>query len=65
MTQRELYQDFVLGIRNQEIERNRETIRDLILQTQTGDGSSSLAVRTWIREITLAYIIKRATQALK
>ena len=56
----EIYQDFVLGIINQEIERSqairtRETIRDLIRQTQTCDGSSTLAVRTWIREITLAY----------
>jgi len=60
MSQHELYQDFVLGIRNQEIQRsrairNRETIRDFFRQTQTCDGSSTIAVRTWIREITLGY----------
>jgi len=60
MQQQELYQVFVLGIRNQDIQRsqairNRETICDLIRQTQTCYGSSTVAVRTWIREIILAY----------
>ena len=54
------YADLVLRIRQQETvrinaTRTRESIRDLIRQTQPCDGSSTLAVRTWIREITLAY----------
>ena len=54
------YADLVLGIRQQETDRinairTRESIRDLIRQTQPCDGSSTLAVRTWIREVTLAY----------
>ena len=58
--QQNFYQDFVQGIRNQEDNRcqairTREAIRDLIRQTQNCDGSSTLAVRTWIREVTLAF----------
>ena len=54
------YGDLVLGIRQQETDiinaqRTRESIRDLIRQTQSCDGSSTLAVRNWIREVTLAY----------
>ena len=49
-----------MGIRQQEADRNqairaREVIKDLIHQTRNCDGSSTLAVRNWIREITLAF----------
>ena len=54
------YADLVLGIREQVTDsinalRTRECFRDLIRQTQPCDGSSTLAVRTWIRKVTLAY----------
>ena len=53
-------QNYTIGLAQQETERRaiqttREQIRDLIRQTQTCDGSSTSAVRNWIREVTLAF----------
>ena len=54
------FQNYTLGLAQQEAERRhirtqREQIRDLIRQTQTCDGSTTAAVRNWIREVTLAF----------
>ena len=54
------FQNYTIGLAQQETERRaiqttREQIRDLIRQTQTCDGSSTSAVRNWIREVTLAF----------
>ena len=54
------FQNYTIGLAQQETERRaiqttREQICDLIRQTQTGDGSSTSAVRNWIREVTLAF----------
>ena len=54
------FQNYMIGLAQQETERHaiqttREQIRDLIRQTQTCDGSSTSAVRNWIREVTLAF----------
>ena len=51
------FQNYTIGLAQQETERRaiqttREQIRDLIRQTQTCDGSSTSAVRNWIREVT-------------
>ena len=54
------FQNYTIGLAQQETERRaiqttREQIRDLIRQTHTCDGSSTSAVRNWIREVTLAF----------
>ena len=54
------FQNYTLGLAQQEAERRhiptqREQIRDLIRQTQTCDGSTTAAVRNWIREVMLAF----------
>ena len=54
------FRNLTLGLTQQEGERRdqtsmRELVRDLVHKTQTCDGSSTGAVRTWMREVTLAF----------
>ena len=54
------FRNLTLSLTQQEGERRDQTtlrglVRYLVHQTQTCDGSSTAAVRTWIREVTLAY----------
>ena len=54
------FQQLTAGLAQQEADRRRvqaqrEHIKDLIKQTTTCDGSTTAAVRTWVKEINLAH----------
>lgn len=64
------FQNLTQGLAELETERraiqaSREQIRDLIRQTQNCDGSTTAAVRNWIREVTLAFNQVGATHVVE